>query len=322
MTVSLDFGNILTRAWNIAWKNRVLWLFGVLASCGRGGGGSGGGGSGFDSENPPITPDGQFVLPPEFERTFGSIDPTVLILAALCLGLLLFVIALVVQTLGTGGLIGGIDRADAAGSVSFGEAWSIAIAKFLPLLGLTLLIAVITIVAALIVFVPGVFLSMATFGLGLLCFLPLVCVFIIIALLFGLVVQFAQIGVVVDNLPVFDSLRRGWEVFRANLANTIILAIIVGVIGFVVGLVLALPLLFIVLPAVAGVAGFATENQALGAGGLIFALVCFCLYLPVLLVLGGILQAWTTSAFTLAYKTFTRPAAAPPASFAPSAPSL
>lgn len=316
MTISLDFGNILTRAWNIAWRNRVLWLFGVLAGCGRGGGG------GFDRSSLPITPEGQFVLPPELERTFDNIDPTVFIVAALCLGLLIFVIVVVAQTLGIGGLIGGIDRADAAGSVSFGEAWSIATAKFLPLLGLTLIIAVITIIAVLIVIVPGVILSVATFGLGLLCFLPLICIFVIIAMLFGLVVQFAQIGVVVDNLPVFDSLRRGWEVFRANLANTIILAIIVGVIGIVVSLVLALPLLLVVLPAIAGIAGFATENQALGMGGLIFALVCFCLYLPVLVVLSGILQAWMTSAFTLAYKTFTRPAAAPPASFAPGTPSL
>jgi len=322
MNISLDFGNVLTRAWNIVWKNRVLWLFGLLASCGRGGGGGGGGGTSFDPNNPPITPDGQFVMPPEFEQMFGNIDPTIFIITIICLALLISVIVLIIQTLGTGGLIGGIDRADAAGAVSFGDAWSVATAKFLPLLGLTLITAIIIIAVALLVIVPGTLLSVATLGLGLLCFLPLLCVFVIIALLFSLIIQFAQIGVVIDNLPVIDSLRRGWEVFRANLANTIILAIIVGVIGFVVSLVLALPLLFIVLPAVAGVAGFAADNQALGAGGLIFALVCFCLYLPVLLVLSGILQAWTTSAFTLAYKAFTRPAAAPPASFAPSAPSL
>jgi hypothetical protein len=325
MNISLDYGSVLTRAWNIAWKNRVLWLFGILASCGRGGGGNGGGGGGgtnFDPNNPPITPDGQFVMPPEFEQTFGNIDPTIFIITIICLALLISVVVLIIQTLGTGGLIGGIDRADATGSVNFGEAWGVATAKFLPLLGLTLIIFVISLAAALLVIVPGVLLSVATLGFGLLCFLPLICVFVIIALLFGLVVQFAQIGVVIDNLPVIDSLRRGWEVFRANLANTVILAIILGVISFVISLVLALPLLLLIVPAVAGVAGFASENQLLGTGGLAFALVCFCLYLPVLLVLGGILQAWTTSAFTLAYKAFTRPAAAPPASFAPSAPSL
>ncbi|MDW8327830.1 MAG: hypothetical protein RMK99_14805 [Anaerolineales bacterium] len=321
MTISLDFGNILTRAWNITWKNRVLWPFAILAGCVRGGGG-GGGGPSFDPNNLPVRPDGQFVLPPELERMFDNIDSTVFIVAAICLTLLIAVITIVVQTLGIGGLIGGIDRADAVGSVSFGEAWSIATAKFLPLLGLTLFIVAIILGMVLVIIVPGVFLSIVTLGVGLLCFIPLLCIFIIIiTMLFGLIVQFAQIGVVVDNLPVFDSLRRGWEVFRANLANTIILAIIVGVIGIFVGLVLALPLLFMIVPVMAGVVGFAAENRALSIG-LIFALICFCLYLPVLLVLNGILQAWTTSAFTLAYKTFTRPAAAPPASFVLGAPSL
>ncbi len=30
----MDFGNILTRAWQISWKHKALWLFGILAACG------------------------------------------------------------------------------------------------------------------------------------------------------------------------------------------------------------------------------------------------------------------------------------------------
>jgi len=42
----MDFGEILSRAWNIIWEHKVLWIFGVLVSCGRSNGGcSGGGGS-------------------------------------------------------------------------------------------------------------------------------------------------------------------------------------------------------------------------------------------------------------------------------------
>ena len=42
--MSFNFGEVLTRAWQIIWKHRVLWIFGILASCGRGGGGGNGGG--------------------------------------------------------------------------------------------------------------------------------------------------------------------------------------------------------------------------------------------------------------------------------------
>lgn len=58
----MNFGEILSRAWKIIWKHKVLWIFGILAGCGRGGGGGGGsansgfqssGGNGWDGEVPP-----------------------------------------------------------------------------------------------------------------------------------------------------------------------------------------------------------------------------------------------------------------------------
>lgn len=327
MNVTLDFGGLLTRAWGITWKHRVLWIFGILASLGRGGGGSSGGSSGFDGNGQsPITPDGNFNLPPELERFLGANGEGAIlgvIIGLMCLGLLLAVVLIVLQTLGTGGLIGGIEKADATGSVTFGEAWGLATSKFLRLLGLTLIIAIVSFVAALIVIVPSALLAVATLGIGLLCLFPVICVFAIALMLLGLIVQFAQIGVVVDDLSVFDALRRGWELFRANLANVIILAVIIGVIAAIIGVVVALPLAFTIFPVVAGMAGFATENQALAAGGIGLALVCFCLYLPVLLVATGILQTWTTAAFTLAYKQLLRPAApSAPLDLAPNPPTL
>ena len=42
----IDYGEVLSKAWKIVWKNKILWIFGILASFGQGsGGGSGGGGS-------------------------------------------------------------------------------------------------------------------------------------------------------------------------------------------------------------------------------------------------------------------------------------
>ena len=29
----MDIGSVLTRAWNITWKYKVLWLLGILAGC-------------------------------------------------------------------------------------------------------------------------------------------------------------------------------------------------------------------------------------------------------------------------------------------------
>jgi len=40
----MNYSEILSRAWQIIWKHKVLWIFGILAGCANGGGGGGGGG--------------------------------------------------------------------------------------------------------------------------------------------------------------------------------------------------------------------------------------------------------------------------------------
>lgn len=56
--MNFNFGEALTRAWQIIWKHKILWVFGILASCGRGGGNfnsnfnSGGGGNGGGGQLP------------------------------------------------------------------------------------------------------------------------------------------------------------------------------------------------------------------------------------------------------------------------------
>ena len=44
----MDYGEVLSKAWKIIWKHKVLWIFGILASFGQGSGG-GSGGSGGNS---------------------------------------------------------------------------------------------------------------------------------------------------------------------------------------------------------------------------------------------------------------------------------
>lgn len=61
----MDFGEVLTRAWRIVWKFKILWIFGIFASCGTHNGGSfnGGGSSGYETNGAPgSTPS----LPPGF----------------------------------------------------------------------------------------------------------------------------------------------------------------------------------------------------------------------------------------------------------------
>src|SRR6185436_16350315 len=72
--------------------------------------------------------------------------------------------------------------------------------------------------------------------------------------------------------------------------------------GIVVGIIIALPVFLIVFPAAAG---FALGNGQTSTP-IYLGVICFCLYLPVLLLLNGILVAYTESAWTLTYMRLTR----------------
>jgi hypothetical protein len=80
------------------------------------------------------------------------------------------------------------------------------------------------------------------------------------------------------------------------------------VISWIGGLIIGLPLLFIVAPIALGAI---SGNQTALYGSLWTAGICFVLFLPVLLILSGILRAYIESAWTLTYLRLTRRPALP-----------
>ena len=126
---------------------------------------------------------------------------------------------------------------------------------------------------------------------------------LLVMFVIGMIFRQSERAIVLEELGVLPAISRGWEIFRANLGPIILMAIILGIIGFVVGLVVAIPIVIIVFPAmVAFVAGGAQSNTPW-----IFMGVCVCLYLPVLILLNGIMVSYVESAWTLVYMRLTKP---------------
>ena len=306
--MSLDYGNLLSRAWQITWKHKVLWIFGILAGLGNGGGPPGDGGN-----NDGGRPSSGFEFGyPQFDQWINQIDQAALVaivLGLICLALLIAVALIALQVIGRGGLIGGVLKADADQAVTFGETWQVGVSKFWTLFLIGLIPGLVSLLLAIIVIAPGVILSVLTLGLGFLCLIPLVCLLAIGGVILNIIAYFAQIAAVAENLGVLDALRRAWAVITANVGNIVVLGLIVIAVGFFAGLIIALPILLTIVPAVIAVVGFAGESQVVGYGGLAFALACCALYFPILLVLSGILQTWVTATWTLAYKRLTQSSA-------------
>ncbi|HET7012024.1 MAG TPA: hypothetical protein VFI11_14710 [Anaerolineales bacterium] len=295
----MDIGDVLRRAWQITWKNKGLWVLGILAACTGGGGGGGGSGSyqgtGYQFSGDEWPGMEQFFrnVP---EETIALIVVAIVVLAIL-LGLALFVLGI----LGQAGLIAGFNQADETGTVTLAEAWRLGRPHFWRLLGAALLVAAVVLVLSLVIAVPMVLFAGLTMGVGLICLLPLLCLVIPLAFAANIYITFVQNTIVVENTPVLASFRRAYEILRANLGMAIVVGLILVVGGFVVGLIIAAPFLAVALPAVLALS--AGSQDAATAGGLV-AIGCGLVYLPVMLVLNGILQTFVSGTWTLTFRRF------------------
>ena len=323
--MKINIGEILTKAWKITWKFKVLWIFGILAGCaggnssqfnfsGNGGGGSGGS-SGNNSQLPEAFRQFQNMRPELAFRQFLGQYMAIIVGVTLLLCALWFLFFFL-GIMGKTGLIKGANKADiGAERMGFGELWTESIPYFWRMFGLRLLIGLPIFLLVVILLVGMGFAGFSAYsgglsggGLGALflglagIFVAVMCVLGILGLIIGMIVKQAENAIVLENLGVLQGLVRGWQVFTSNLLSVILIALILGVIGWVTSLLVALPLLAILFPVIMGIAVTGAKSYVLP---LVIGGGCVVLYLPVLLTLGGILHSYTQSAWTLTFRRLT-----------------
>ena len=292
--MNFNFGDVLTRAWQIVWKHKVLWIFGIFAGCSRGGSGGGGGGGGGGGTGPGNQPF------PQLQQFFDQLgqwinDNPWIVAVFVILVLALVVLSVFIGTIGRIGLIRGTYQAEqGAERLVFGELFSGSLPYFWRVLGLSLLIFLI----AILIFVPLALFGVLTAGVGFLCILPLICILIPVLWAVSVVIEQANAAIVLDNLGIGDGLRKGWEVVRANVGPIILLALILFIGSGIVGFIIAIPIIAAVFPLIFGAASNNTNP-------IWITVICCALYFPILLVLSGILNAYVQSVWALTYMRLT-----------------
>jgi hypothetical protein len=294
----MDFGAVLSRAWQIIRKHRALWIFGILAGC-TGAGSSGGSNISYRF--------GIEDMPRQWEpymRQFENIPNwqlTTLLLIILVVVVILFLLAIILGTVGRIGLVRGTLLAEQGSErIMFGELFSDSLGYFWRVLVFNLVSGILLFIAFLVIGVP---LIIFTCGTALLCLLPLIW-------FVQLIIEQTNIAIVVENSGIGDGLRRSWDVVTKNLGPMIVMALILYLgVGLIGGFIIGLPIALVVAPAVAGLilsgADASSFPQFVGPGIWIAGL-CLVAYLPVLIVLSGILRAYISSAWTLTYMRLTR----------------
>jgi len=250
------------------------------------------------------------------ERFFDNIQGWQI--AAVVIGFILFILIMVaittaLSTIGRIGLIQGTLKAEEeVESMTFGELFESGKPFFWRILGFNLLVGLAIFLLVLILIVPIVLVTALTFGVAMVCLIPLICLLIPVSWLVTVILEQANIAIVVEDLSMLDGLKQGWEVFRENIGNMIVMGLILGLGGAVVGFVMALPIFFTMMPLlIGGVAAAANESPMFAGSGMVVSAVCCLSYLPVLILLSGILQAYIKTAWTLTYLRLTGQSAPP-----------
>ncbi len=330
----MDFGATLSRALRITWQHKVLWVLGFLAALGSGSGSS--------------------VSPNTFQYTFSGdelppgmqdllINPGVILagLAGLgCILLLLSIVLFVVGIIARGGLIAGVQHIETEGSTTFGRAWSAGASRFWRLLGLNILLIlpIIIIVIIGILAFGGTVLGFVGIGVaggrgdqdqaaaaamaGVTLALCLGGVLLCAGLIYGLIAMalqtFGERAIVLENVGVMDSIRRAWAVFRQNLGNIIVLALVMAVLSAVLGLIIGAISVALFLPTV--LVAMNQAREGLQAGTVILGTLSFILLLIVSAIIGALFVAFNSSTWTLAYRQFIGAAPTAISAVPPSAP--
>jgi hypothetical protein len=290
----MDYSRLLQRAFELVTRYPFLILMGVLASLS---GGIGGGGNstnfrfgrddaGFQQ---PQIPDFGQIQPPDIDFSPALGVAAALLPVILCFALIIGIILWAIGTIARGGLVAAVDAIESGVSTTFGGAWQAGWNRAGRLLGISLIPAI----PGLILFVAGLGTFITTggmaaifgenvgmpFGAGALSIIGLLaCIAVPFALILGLLRTFAERACMIEGLGVVDSYRRGFEVLTANLGAAIVLFVIQILISIVIGVLLFLP-------------------------GLVAAL-CFLLW-PLLWLFNGVMAAYFSSLWTLAWRTWT-----------------
>ncbi len=298
----MDYGEVLRKTWNISWRNKGLWILGILAGCsasGRGNfgtSGSGAQGYSFDSSEFRGYDGGPF-----FEDVLGVQEEVIIpiILGLLCLGFIVALIVFALGVIGQGGLIAGFKRADEGETVSFSTAFSEGLQSFWKLVGIRIVFFVAGFVIVITLILGTVLMGVVTFGIGLICLVPLICLLIPIGLGVDSYIILTMVAAVEEELGVFEAFGRSWTTFKENIGPVAVMIAIL-IIGFgILGFLIAMPFIALGFPALLGVL---VGSDAAVISGVAFTLLCALVAIPVLVALYGLLTTFTTGAWTLTYR--------------------
>ena len=291
--MNFDVGEVLSQAWQITWKHRVLWIIGILF--------------GFFISTIFLLMFFPFLLPWLIQNSRMDLMPVLIagfIIAFLLFFLVLYPISVFAQTSATLGII---DADQDNEHFSASELIKRSLPFFWRVLGLMLLFAVGMNLIIFVIQAIMFLLTIVTLGIAAICMMPLM--FLLYPAFYIAIVWMEQAmnGIIVDNMTVTDAATQGWNLIRNNFMPMALMALVVY---FGIGLVTGILIVPIMIPLF--VVPFSLMENEPNWTILSISMLCTFAFIPLFAIISGWSMIFTKSAWVLTYLRLTRGSAAQP----------
>ena len=303
----MNYGDLLSEAFRLTWRNRYLWFFGFFIA---GGGGSFNFPANFGGEEV-RNPFGPVAGPLQWISDNLVLFLTVVISVIVVLALIFLVLSMISQ----GALAESVAALHRGETRSFGSAFRVGTTNFWRVFGLKVLFFLIALGLILVIFLPVVLGALAAFsltdstGLRVLA-VVLGVLFVLVALVvvflpFAIVNQFGLRELVVSRRRITESIAGGFRLFRRNIGRSLLVWLIQ--LAVMLGLGIAVLVALVIFGAILlgpAIALFATDHAT---AGVVAGVVGGVLFLVPVFVISGAIGAFNHAYWTLAYLRLVEP---------------
>ena len=299
----MQYWDIVSRSFAIAWRHKYLWLLAVFA-------GESGGGASFNYTSP-YQPGGKGGNPPDFanapQQVATWLSQNIGLLVAIGVLVLILAIAFfILAAVCEGALVRGSAEHDADRPFGLRLAWRTGVSTMgviirFRLLLIALALPIFIVVAAIVGLITF---SILSHSYGLAAVIGLIGVLIFLAaFVYVLYLSFLdRLGIrtaVLEQVGARAALIRGHRLLRKRLGRVLLVWLLSIAVGIAVGICSAIVLAIVVIPF--AVAGFATYA---GGSSLFWVVVIVgtVIFLPIAFVVEGFVIAQSSTYWTLAFR--------------------
>jgi hypothetical protein len=277
--MNFNYSLLINKAWKIAWRNKLLWIFGFFIT------------SGVESFNYRNSFDLESI---RFEALQMIEIPRGALLIFLIVGLLFGVAFLILSVISHGAMIKGIDNVSKSITNRFKALWKFGVSKFWRVLAIELIIGI----GVLLLLVPSV-LALLDYNWSALVAMIWVFLVIVALVIFGNFFYYIFAYAVIEDKKAIESIVLAWKLYVNNFKVSFLVSLLRLGLSIAFGIGLLIATILAALPFV--LLGFLFGYLTGAMGALITAIVAAVLIFALVIVVRGFLN---TFHFSLSVYTF------------------